>query len=162
MEGRRGRASSAQHSGGLLVIRGAQWPVGQLLGETDAWPCPEDPDRRYGRVLGRRPGARRARRTGWRWTVCGHTACLRPGFVCAAPKNLDRRSCSSLEALMVLARGARGAARTWSRRLWQCSTIRRKPSSRRAPRDDLPHARPPYESPAHISALEASSILRKN
>jgi hypothetical protein len=93
---------------------------------------------------------------------CGHTACLRPGFVCAAPKNLDRRSCSSLEALMVLARGARGAARTWSRRLWQCSTIRRKPSSRRAPRDDLPQARPPYESPAHISALEASSILRKN
>jgi len=36
VEGRRGRASSAQHSGGLLVIRGAQWPVGQLLGETDA------------------------------------------------------------------------------------------------------------------------------
>ena len=35
MEGRRGRASSAQHSGGLLAIRGAQWPVGQLLGETD-------------------------------------------------------------------------------------------------------------------------------
>ena len=62
------------------------------------------------------PG-RPARRTGWRWTVCGHTACLRPGFVCAAPKNLDRRSCSSLEALMVLAPGARGAARTWSRAL---------------------------------------------
>jgi len=117
LEGRRGRASSAQHSDGLLVICGAQWPVGQLLGETDAWPCPEDPDRRYGRVLGRRPGARPARRAGWRWTVYGHTACLRPGFVCAAPKNLDRRSCSSLEALMVLAPGARGAARTWSRAL---------------------------------------------
>ena len=29
-------ASSVQHSGGLLVIRGAQWPVGKLLGETDA------------------------------------------------------------------------------------------------------------------------------
>jgi len=35
-DGRRRRPSSAQHSGGLLVIRGAKWPVGQLLGETDA------------------------------------------------------------------------------------------------------------------------------
>ena len=82
-------------------------------------------------------------------------------FCLRCAENLDRRSCSSLEALMVLARGARGAARTWSRRL-RCSTIRRQPSSRRAPRDDLPHARPTYESPAHISALEVSSILRKN
>ena len=71
------------------------------------------------------------------------------------PAARSRHSWCSLQALAVLRGLGRG-------RLWQCSTIRRKPSSRRAPRDDLPHARPSYESPAHISALEASSILRKN
>ena len=88
----------------------------------------------------------------------GPLAAIRPvsGPVLSAMRRKPR------QAVQQLARGARGAARTWSRRVWQCSTIRRKPSSRRAPRDDLPHARPPYESPAHISALEASSILRKN
>ena len=58
----------------------------------------------------------------------GPFAAIRPvsGPVLSAMRRKPR------QAVQQLARGARGAARTWSRRLWQCSTIRRKPSSRRA------------------------------
>jgi hypothetical protein len=62
------------------------------------------------------PGPRHARRTGWRWTVCGHSACLRPGLSAMrrkprqAVQQLARgHSWCSLEALAVLRGLGRGA-----------------------------------------------------
>src|SRR6516165_2261383 len=79
------------------------------------------------------PGPPHARRTGWRWTVCGHTACLRPGFVCDVPKTStggpaarSRHSWCSLEVLAVLRGLGRGA----------CGNVQRSEES--LPADGLP------------------------